>query len=285
MRNVPDLRSADTARLKGRGGGADTIRQTHQEERGMVKKSMNKAEQKSDQIKNTLTPTLPLPPGGRRKDALAGHARAVGAELARLYPDAYCALTHSNAFELVIATVLSAQCTDERVNMVTPVLFKRFPTPAALGMASQEDVEGIVKSTGFFRNKAKNIIAASKRITEVFGGKVPDTMEELLTLPGVARKTSNVVLGNAYGKNVGVVVDTHVSRLSQRMGLTKQKTPEKIELDLMKLFPQSDWTVLSHRLIFHGRQVCNARKPACERCTLAGICPKIAVDRDLESRK
>jgi endonuclease III len=211
------------------------------------------------------------------KGELAAHAQAVGKELARLYPDAYCALTHANAFELVIATVLSAQCTDERVNMVTPVLFKRYPTAQALGKATQEDVEAIVKSTGFFRNKAKNIIAASKRITEVYGGRVPDTMEELLTLAGVARKTSNVVLGNAYGKNVGVVVDTHVSRLSQRMGLTKQKTPEKIELDLMKLFPQAEWTVLSHRLIFHGRQVCMARNPACERCTLAGICPKLGV--------
>ncbi len=212
------------------------------------------------------------------KAQLQAHADAIGKELARLYPRAYCALEHQNAFELVIATVLSAQCTDERVNMVTPVLFKRFATAEALGNASQEDVETIIKSTGFFRNKAKNIIAASKRITEVYGGRVPDTMEELLTLPGVARKTSNVVLGNAYGKNIGVVVDTHVSRLSQRMGLTKQKTPEKIELDLMKLFAQNEWTVLSHRLIFHGRQVCNARKPACERCTLAGICPKLGVE-------
>ncbi len=208
---------------------------------------------------------------------LQAHAEAVGQELARLYPDAYCALTHQNAFELVIATVLSAQCTDERVNMVTPVLFKRYPTAQALGNAQQEDVEAIVKSTGFFRNKAKNIIGASKRITEVYGGRVPDTMEELLTLPGVARKTSNVVLGNAYGKNIGVVVDTHVSRLSQRMGLTKQKTPEKIELDLMKLFPQKDWTVLSHRLIFHGRQVCYARNPQCARCTLFSICPRVGV--------
>lgn len=212
------------------------------------------------------------------KAKLQAHAQAVGEELARLYPDAYCALIHQNAFELVIATVLSAQCTDERVNMVTPVLFKRYPTAEALGNARQEDVEAIVKSTGFFRNKAKNIIGASRRINEVFGGRVPDTMEDLLTLPGVARKTSNVVLGNAYGKNIGVVVDTHVSRLSQRLGLTKQKTPEKIEIDLMKLFPQEQWTVLSHRLIFHGRQVCYARSPQCGRCTLLGICPRVGVE-------
>jgi endonuclease-3 len=220
-------------------------------------------------------PSKPSRPASKAQ--LLKHAAHIDAELTRLYPNAYCALNHKNPFELLVATILSAQCTDERVNMVTPKLFAKFPTPQAMAQGTQEEVETLVKSTGFYRNKAKNIIGAAKRIVEVYHGRVPQTMDDLLTLPGVARKTGNVVLGNAFNTNVGVVVDTHVSRLSQRMGLTKQKTPEKIELDLIKLFPQDQWTSLSHRLIFHGRQVCNARKPRCENCTLNDVCPKVGV--------
>lgn len=201
-------------------------------------------------------------------------AAAILEQLAREFPEPRCALHHKNAFELVVATILSAQCTDERVNLTTPALFKKYPTPAKMAAARTEDVEELVRSTGFYRNKAKSIIGAAHRITETFGGKVPRTMDELLSLPGVARKTANVVLGNAYGINVGVVVDTHVQRLSRRMGLTKETTPEKIEQDLMKLFPREEWTNLSHRLILHGRDACNARAPECSRCVVGvELCP------------
>lgn len=175
------------------------------------------------------------------------------------YPGAECALHHRNAFELLIATILSAQCTDERVNKVTPGLFHDYPTPEAFADAEIHDIEEAVKSTGFYRNKAKSIQEASKTIVEKYGGKVPDTMKDLLTLRGVARKTANVVLGTAYGKNSGVVVDTHVKRLSTRFGLTKEKNTDKIEKDLMALFPREHWTNLSHLLIHHGRAVCKAR--------------------------
>jgi endonuclease III len=194
--------------------------------------------------------------------------------LEQLYPEARCALDHGNAFELLVATILSAQCTDVRVNMVTPALFKKYPTPEALGRAPQEDVEKIIQSTGFFRNKAKSIRASAADIAEKHGGKVPDTMEELTSLRGVGRKTANVVLGNALGRNVGIVVDTHVSRLSQRLGLTSERDPEKIERDLMKLVPQNQWTIFAHRLIFHGRRVCGARKPNCGGCKLLAHCPE-----------
>ena len=194
-------------------------------------------------------------------------------ELQRLYPDAHCALDHRNAFELLVATILSAQCTDVRVNMVTPTLFKKYPTPAALAAAPQADVEKIIQSTGFFRSKATSIRTTSADIVEKHGGKVPETMEELTELRGVGRKTANVVLGNAFNQNVGVVVDTHVGRLSLRLDLTKNTDPEKIEKDLMKLVPQDQWTIFSHWLIFHGRQVCIARKPRCESCALFPLCP------------
>lgn len=207
------------------------------------------------------------------------HAAAVHAELKRLYPDAHCALKHKGPFQLLIATILSAQCTDERVNMVTPGLFKKFKNPQAFVDATQEEVEVVIRSTGFYRNKAKSIKGASQRIIDLYGGKVPETMDELLTLAGVARKTANVVLGNAFGQNIGVVVDTHVGRLSVRMGLTKNTDPKRVEQDLMALFPQDSWTMLSHLLIFHGRQVCNARKPKCDDCTLAAICPKQGVPK------
>jgi len=195
------------------------------------------------------------------------------AALRRAYPEAACALTHEDPFQLLIATILSAQCTDARVNMVTPVLFAAYPDAAAMSRAGQEELEAIIRSTGFYRNKAKSIRGASARIVETFGGRVPNTMEELLTLPGVARKTANVVLGVGYGIAVGVVVDTHVARLSHRLGLSRGKNAEAIELDLMRIVPRDDWIDLSHLLIMHGRQVCLARKPACVRCPVAPLCP------------
>lgn len=207
------------------------------------------------------------------------HAAAVFAGLHRLYPDAHCELVHRNAFELLVATILSAQCTDKRVNMVTPGLFKRYPTPAAMANATLADLEAIIRSTGFYRNKAKAIRGAAVAIVEHHGGKVPDTMDALLVLPGVARKTANVVLGNAFDRNEGVVVDTHVQRLSRRLGLTRQATPERIERDLMARFPAPQWCLLSHLLIFHGRRVCKAQKPMCEACELREMCPRIGVKK------
>jgi endonuclease-3 len=194
-------------------------------------------------------------------------------ELKHLYPDAKCALNHLNAFELLIATILSAQTTDVRVNMVTPALFKRYPTAEALAKSEQADVEKMVQTTGFFRSKAKSIRATAADIVSKHGGKVPATMDELTQLRGVGRKTANVVLGNAFCQNVGVVVDTHVGRLSVRLGLTKQTDPVKVEQDLIKLVPQEDWTIFSHLLIFHGRQVCMARSPKCEQCAVLKLCP------------
>ena len=193
--------------------------------------------------------------------------------LKRAYPDARCALDHRNAFELLVATILSAQTTDVRVNLVTPKLFSRYPNAAALARARQPDVEAIIKSTGFFRNKARSIIGMAQAVVADHKGRVPGTMEELLTLPGVGRKTANVVLGNAFGLNEGVVVDTHVARLSRLLGLTRQTDPVKIEQALMKLFPRDDWALLSHLLIFHGRRVCIARRPKCGECVLADLCP------------
>lgn len=224
------------------------------------------------------TPKNPAKPKAPRSLAdRSEHAGRVYDELARLYPDARCALHHKNAFELIIATILSAQCTDARVNMVTPVLFARYPTPDAMARATQPELEAIIRSTGFYRNKAKSILGASKLIVERFHGRVPETMDQLLELPGVARKTANVVLGNAFGKNDGFVVDTHIGRLSKRLGFTRHADPVKVERDLMGIVPRDCWATLAHLLIFHGRQVCSARKPACERCTLAGICPRVGV--------
>lgn len=193
--------------------------------------------------------------------------------LKKAYPDAHCALNHANAFELLIATILSAQCTDERVNIVTADLFRKYRGPKDFVDASQEELERDIHSTGFFRNKAKNIRAASSRLLDVYGGKIPQSMDEILTLGGVARKTANVVLGNAFGIASGVVVDTHVGRLSQRLGLTENESAEKIEKDLIELIPRKNWIMFPHWMIFHGRQVCNARKPKCEICVLGNICP------------
>jgi endonuclease-3 len=200
--------------------------------------------------------------------------------LKEAYPDAECALSHKNPLQLLVATILSAQCTDVRVNQVTPVLFRRYPSAQDLAGASQADLEKIIHSTGFFRNKAKNIKAACQKIINEFQGRVPATMEELLSLPGVARKTANVVLGTAYGIPAGVVVDTHVFRIAHRLGLTRAKTPEKTELDLMKLLPQDEWINFSHRLIHHGRRVCVARSPQCPSCILTDLCPKLGVNHN-----
>src|SRR5438477_3145673 len=197
-----------------------------------------------------------------------------------MYPKAKCSLDFTNPFELLIATMLSAQSTDVRVNLVTKSLFRKYPNPAAFAAASQVEMERDVKQTGFFRNKAKAVIAASKAIVEKHGGEVPQTMEELTALPGVGRKTANVVLGNAFKKNVGVVVDTHVARVSGRLGLTASSDPVVIEQDLMKLIPQKEWTIFSHRMIYHGRAICVARKPKCAECDLNELCPSAEEPRE-----
>ncbi len=189
------------------------------------------------------------------------------------YPDAHCELNHGGPFQLLVATVLSAQCTDVRVNLVTPALFRKYPDAKTLAAAKQEDVEDLVRSTGFFRNKAKNLIAAAKAIAQQHDGEVPKDLETLTNLPGVGRKTANVVLGNAYGIESGIVVDTHVARLSRRLGLTRQKDPVKIEKDLIKQIPRDNWTLWSHLLIWHGRRRCMARNPDCPNCELRTLCP------------
>lgn len=204
-------------------------------------------------------------------------AKRILKKLHKQYGDADCALTHKNAFELLIATILSAQSTDETVNKVTPSLFKAYPDPESLAVADLESVQEIVHPTGFFRQKAKNIVGAAKRIADEFDGKVPDNIDDLVTLPGVARKTANVVLGTWFGKNVGVVVDTHVGRLADRLKLAwnhkDTKDAIRIEKDLMRVIDQKDWTYVSHALIWHGRKVCSARKPTCEKCGLSDECP------------
>ena len=211
------------------------------------------------------------------KKARLARAAEIYALLQAEYPDAHCELNFQNPFQLGVATILSAQTTDVRVNMVTPVLFERYPDAESLANAAQEDVEEIVRTTGFFRNKAKNIIGFARGLMGDHDGEVPQTLAELHALPGVGRKTANVVLGNAFGIDEGVVVDTHVKRLSTLMRFTREKTPEKIEQDLMGLFPQDGWTLLSHLLIWHGRRVCDARKPACEACSVSYLCPSSRV--------
>lgn len=215
-------------------------------------------------------------PSPRRREssaARAARAAELYARLERDHPDARCALDFRTPFELLVATILSAQCTDKRVNMVTPSLFAAYPTVASLAAARQEDVEEIIRSTGFFRNKAKSIIAMAGALVERHGGEVPRDMEALVRLPGVGRKTANVVLGNAFGENEGIVVDTHVGRLAGRLGLTPATDPVKVEEALVPLFPRERWTMLAHLLIEHGRTVCDAKKPACGRCSLADLCP------------
>ncbi|MEP6574332.1 MAG: endonuclease III, partial [Gemmatimonadota bacterium] len=209
--------------------------------------------------KKTTAPPARRKGGMEPASARAARALEILRRLKRAYPDASCALVHQDAYQLIVATILSAQCTDARVNMVTPALFAKYPSPGALARARQPDVEAIIKSTGFFRNKAKNLIAMAQAVVAEHGGEVPRTMEQLHALPGVGRKTANVVLGNAFGINEGVTVDTHVGRLSLRLRLTRHDDPVKVEQDLMELIPREDWTLISHLLIFHGRQICIAR--------------------------
>jgi endonuclease III len=217
------------------------------------------------------------PAGRESKAARAARARTILGRLKREYPDARCALHHGDAYQLLVATILSAQCTDMRVNMVTPAFFARYPSPEALARANRGEVEEIIRSTGFFRNKTRSLIGMAQALVADHRGEVPRTMEELRVLPGVGRKTANVVLGNAFGVNEGVTVDTHVIRLSRLLGLTRHDDPVKIEQDLMLLFPREEWALLSHLLIFHGRQVCVARRPRCPECVLADLCPSAAV--------
>ena len=200
-------------------------------------------------------------------------AQEVFKRLKKEFPEAKCALDHQDPFELLIATILSAQCTDERVNKVTPALFKRFPTPEKMAQASLEELEELIHSTGFYKNKAKSLLGASQKIIKEYGGEFPVDMQKLIALPGVGRKTANVVLGNAFNAPEGVVVDTHVTRLSHLLGLSKQKTAEKIEMDLNKLYKKSQWVMISHFLILHGRKTCIARRPKCDSCVLADLCP------------
>ncbi len=210
-----------------------------------------------------------------RESSAARRSRcdSIRAMLKNMYPDAHCALTYASPLQLLIATILSAQCTDARVNMVTPVLFKKFPDAQSLAAADIKEIEAIIRSTGFFHAKAKAIQRTAAALVELHGGTVPDTMESLTALRGVGRKTANVVLGNAFGKQVGIVVDTHVGRLARRLGLSRHDDPEKVERDLMELIPRDDWTLVAHLLISHGRKVCGARKPDCGQCALAELCP------------
>jgi endonuclease III len=220
--------------------------------------------------KKTTTAKSVRAAAGRGPDP--ARVRAILQKLDEAYPAAVCELHHGNAFQLLVATILSAQCTDVRVNQVTPVLFRKYANPKAFAYADPKELEQDIRPTGFFRNKTKSIMGASKKIVEDFRGEVPRTMEEILTLPGVARKTANVVLGTAYGIASGVVVDTHVQRLAGRLDLTKNTDPKKIEQDLMQVLPQEKWILFSHQLIWHGRRVCQARKPKCMECNLEPLC-------------
>ena len=245
--------------------------------------SKNKAAKKERRVEKASGPNRAAKPSARPAKRSSRNSpfgrgpnpervKAILRGLDEAYPAASCALKHDNPFQLLISTILSAQCTDERVNMVTPGLFKKYPTPAEFAYANPRDIEEEIRSTGFYRNKTKSILGASKKIVEEFGGEVPRTMEQILTLPGVARKTANVVLGTGFGIASGVVVDTHVQRLSRRLDLTKNTDPKKIETDLMKVIPEDRWILFSHQLIWHGRRICKARKPLCIECNLEKIC-------------
>jgi len=207
-----------------------------------------------------------------RGDLAPDRVSAILKGLDEAYPEVECALTHNSPWELLVATILSAQCTDVRVNMVTPELFRRFPTPAAMAKATLPQLEALIRTTGFFRNKAKSIQGAARKIISNFNGQVPQTLAELITIPGAARKTANVVLGVCFGMAEGVVVDTHVLRISRRLGLAKSETPEKVEQELMQIIPKDRWIAFSHQIIHHGRHVCDARKPKCDRCNLEQVC-------------
>jgi len=210
-----------------------------------------------------------------RETRAARQARAleVLARLRREYPDAHCELDHQDPYQLLVATILSAQCTDARVNLVTPALFRRYPDAESLAAADQADVEELIRSTGFFRNKAKSLIGMARAVVADHGGAIPDTMEALRPLPGVGRKTANVILGNAFGRNEGITVDTHVKRLARLLGFTRHEDAEKVEQDLMPLFPREDWALLSHLLIWHGRRVCIANRPKHDACVVCALCP------------
>jgi endonuclease III len=237
---------------------------------------MSPADKKPTARKKT-TATRPREGSVESFEARKNRAREITKRLRRLYPEADCALQHRTPLELLVSTILSAQCTDERVNMVTPSLFERYRTAADYAEADQAELENRIRSTGFFRNKTKSLIGLGRVLTERFKGRVPDTMEELIELPGVARKTANVILGTWFQKNEGVVVDTHIGRLAHRLALTWRSRNEKdavrIEVDLMEMLAQQDWTFVGHALIWHGRRVCAARKPDCEHCELSGVCP------------
>jgi endonuclease III len=235
-----------------------------------------KSPHKKIPLKKTRTDASPAKKSSTKSPARGDLAperiAAILKALDEAYPDAVCALTHRSPWELLVATILSAQCTDVRVNMVTPELFKRFPTPAAMAKAELPELIEIIRTTGFFNNKAKSIKGAAKTITDQFGGKVPETLAELITVPGAARKTANVVLGVSYGNAEGVVVDTHVFRIAHRLDLTKSDTAEKVEQDLMRILPKDHWIQFSHQVIHHGRQVCIARNPKCDKCNLEQLC-------------
>ncbi len=235
-------------------------------------KTKSAAKVKSAKPAKPLAPAKSIAPPGAYKPLDPARIKDLLKRLNATYPNPKCALTHRNAWELTVATILSAQCTDVRVNMVTPELFAKYPTPADLARVEPEQIEPDIRTTGFFRNKSKSIVGAARKVMSDFGGKVPETMDELLSLPGVARKTANVVLGSWFGKAVGVVVDTHVFRLSRRLELTKAENPVEIEQDLMKVIPQDRWIDFSHQLIWHGRQICFARKPNCAQCPLENLC-------------
>jgi endonuclease-3 len=238
-----------------------------------VKPSSRPAKKKSTVRKPATPASKAAPPVRSAKGDLApDRIAAILKALDEAYPNAVCALNHRSPWELLIATILSAQCTDVRVNMVTPELFRRFPTPAAMAKASLPELENLIRTTGFFRNKAKSIKGAAQAILERFGGQVPQTLDELITVPGAARKTANVVLGVSFGKAEGVVVDTHVFRIAHRLSLTQSNTAEKVEQDLMRVLPRDKWIAFSHQVIHHGRQVCVARNPKCRECALEPLC-------------
>jgi endonuclease-3 len=232
---------------------------------------------KESLVKRVIKKALGKPAGKSSRPPVRRTALEIISLLKATYPDARCALDYRNAYELLCATILSAQCTDARVNMVTPALFARYPTPFELARAEPADVEEIIKSTGFFRNKTKSLIGMAQAVVADHNGEIPRTMEELRHLPGVGRKTANVVLSNAYNTNEGVTVDTHVTRLSGLLGLSRDTDPIKIEAELMRVYPKEDWGLLSHLLIFHGRQTCIARRPRCGECVLARLCPSSLV--------
>ncbi|WP_166822762.1 endonuclease III [Thalassoroseus pseudoceratinae] len=235
-----------------------------------VKKKTTKSRSSAKKTKTTVAPIESL------EDRQA-RAKRLYKGLKKTYPEAECALLHETPFQLLVATILSAQCTDERVNSVTPSLFEEYPTPEAMSKATQEEIESIIKSLGFFRNKAQNLLGMANKLVHEFDSELPRTLDEMISLPGVGRKTANVVLGTAFGLPTGVVVDTHVKRLSNRFGLTASQNPEIIERDLMAVLPESDWIMYSHRAIHHGRQICKARKAMCLECPLLSDCPRVGL--------